>query len=128
MQSVASYLEQYKSAPKEFPLIQEKAIAHFSRLGFPTHKNEEWRYTNISPLLAKEFSFATPSAKIPKEEILNRFPFLSSSFFVVIENGKINSSASLLNNLPSGIEIKNLRGGSFKQGRAEIRIYLLFIF
>src|SRR5215212_10023675 len=108
MQTVSEILKQYKKSPKEFPLLQEEAIQHFSRLGFPTTKNEEWRYTNISPILNKDFSFLISDLNISKEEILKRFPFLKDSVFVVIENGKLNPEISNIKNLPEGIEIKNL--------------------
>src|SRR4051812_35425560 len=98
MQTVSGILEQYKSTPKEFPSMQEEAIKHFSRLGFPTTKNEEWRYTNISPILNKDFSFLVSDFKISKEEILKRFPFLKDSVFLVTENGKLNSEISNLKN------------------------------
>lgn len=109
MRSVAEILEQYKSIPKEFPLQQEEAIKHFSRLGFPTTKNEEWKYTNISPILSKNFRFLIFDLKISKEEILKRLPFLKDAVFVVTENGKLNNEISNLKNLGEGIEIKNLR-------------------
>src|SRR5436190_12884321 len=109
MQTVNGILEQYKKFPKEFPLLQEEAIQHFNRLGFPTIKNEEWKYTNISPILNKNFSFLVSDLKISKEEILKRFSFLKNSIYVVTENGKINPETSSLKNLPEGIEIKNLR-------------------
>jgi len=109
MQTVSGILEQYKKSPKEFPLLQEEAIQHFSRLGFPTTKNEEWRYTNISPILNKNFRFLISDLKISKEEILKRFPFLKDSIYIVAENGRLNTEISNLKNLPEGIEIKNLR-------------------
>ena len=109
MSSVSKILEQYKNISKEFPLIQEEAIKHFSRLGFPTTKNEEWKYTNISPIVNKDFSFLIPDSKISKEEILKRFPFFKDSIYMVTENGKLNSEISGLKNLPKGIKIKNLR-------------------
>ena len=106
---MAKYLEQYKTIPKEFPLLQKEAIDNFARLGFPTPKNEEWKYTNIAPILSKDFSFAIPDFKTSREEILKLFPFIRDSIFVVVENGKINLEVSGLKNLPTGIEIKNLR-------------------
>ena len=110
MQRVVNYPEKYKAlSTKEFPQLQDKAIAHFSRLGFPTTKDEEWKYTNIAELIAKDFSFVFPERKISREEILNRFPFLQNAFYVIIENGRLNSEATDLNNLPNGIEIKNIR-------------------
>ncbi len=106
---MAAYLEKYKSlSVKEFPSLQEKAIEHFFRLGFPTSKNEEWKYTNIAPIVSKDFSFSIPETKISKEEILQKFPFVKDSVLIVIENGKWNKNISELKNLPAKIEIKNL--------------------
>ena len=83
-------------------------MEHFNHLGFPTTRNEEWKYTNISPILSRDFSFASPSFRMSKEEILRQFPFVKNSIFVVVENGKINPDASEIKNLPAGVEIKNL--------------------
>src|SRR5207253_9944944 len=74
----------------------------------PTTKNEEWRYTNISPILNKNFSFLISDLKISKEEILKRFTFLKDSIFVVTENGRLNTEISNVQSLPTGIEIKSL--------------------
>jgi hypothetical protein len=63
MQTVVNISEQYKTIAKEFPLIQEEAMKHFSRLGFPTTKNEEWKYTNISPIVNHDFAFVIPDSK-----------------------------------------------------------------
>jgi len=84
-------------------------MEHFHRMGFPTSKNEEWKYTNINPIVSKDFSFSVPVSKISKEEILERFPFVKGSVFVVIENGKVNFDASELKELQNGIEINNLK-------------------
>jgi Fe-S cluster assembly protein SufD len=106
---VNNYSEYYQSlAKKEFPALQENAMEHFNRLGFPTLKNEEWKYTNIAPILSKKFSFSLPQQNTSKEEILQRFPFAKNSIVVVMENGKLNTSASDMGNLPEGMEIKNL--------------------
>jgi len=39
---------------------RKEAIYHFEKLGFPTTKNEEWKYTNITSALKKEFSLNVP--------------------------------------------------------------------
>jgi len=113
---VENYLEKYKAIPqREFPLLQEKAIQHFSRLGFPTSKNEEWKYTNIAPIVTKDFSFSIPGNKITSKEITDRFPFVKGNVLIVLENGKINYEASALESLPSGIEIKSLAEAKNKE-------------
>ncbi len=107
--SVETFLEKYESMKRrEFPALQEKAISHFSRLGFPTSKNEEWKYTNVSPILSTDFIFQDSGSKISAEEILGRFPFLRGALYLVIENGKINHEVSSSASLPAGVEIKTL--------------------
>lgn len=49
-------LEQTK-AP-ELRELREKAFAYFVENGFPTPKNEEWKYTNVAQLINSEFQFA----------------------------------------------------------------------
>lgn len=105
---MAKFLEQYRTIAKEFPSLQDEAINHFNRLGFPTNKNEEWKYTNILPILNKDFSFLFSETKISREEIISRFSFLKDSLLIVLENGKLNANAGNLEDLSSGIEIKKL--------------------
>ena len=48
-------------APSWLKEIREGAIARFAELGFPTMKQEEWRFTSIAPIA--ETRFALPSAR-----------------------------------------------------------------
>ena len=43
-------------ATSAFHRIRKNAIARFAELDFPTLKNEDWKYTNISPLLKYDFT------------------------------------------------------------------------
>ncbi len=36
--------------------IQDEAIERFAELGFPTRRDEEWRYTNVAPIAKQEFT------------------------------------------------------------------------
>ncbi len=69
---------------------RKEALNHFLRLGVPTTKNEEWRYTNIAPSLKGKFDFA----KTSKSSNLDP-EFLTSTLFegieaniIVLVNGK----------------------------------------
>ena len=55
-------------------LLRKKAIEDFSQLSFPTNKNEEWRFTNISPLLKHKFKPAIKAPTISTKEV-ERFRF-----------------------------------------------------
>ena len=44
----------------DLALIRQDAARHFARLGFPTTRDEEWRFTNVAPIARTEF-LAAPS-------------------------------------------------------------------
>jgi Fe-S cluster assembly protein SufD len=45
-------------APEWLKQIREGAIARFAELGFPTMKQEEWRFTSVAPIAEAEFTLA----------------------------------------------------------------------
>src|SRR2546429_207074 len=50
-------------APEWLRQIREGAIARFAELGFPTTKQEEWRFTSVAPIAETRFSH--PASRIP---------------------------------------------------------------
>ena len=44
--------------------LRKKASKTFSATGFPTFREEEWRYTNISPIEKKQFTVSEQAGKI----------------------------------------------------------------
>ena len=52
-QDFQKVLEQTKNA--QIKELREKAFAYFSKNGFPTPKNEEWKYTNVAELEKHEW-------------------------------------------------------------------------
>ena len=50
--------------------LRENAFAAFSEMGFPTVKTEDWKYTNVSPILSGEWSVtAGPTGNIDDRDI-----------------------------------------------------------
>ena len=49
--------------------IRKQAFKFFTENGFPTPRNEEWKYTNTAPIAKQEFSFET--GKIDAEVVKN---------------------------------------------------------
>ncbi|MDQ4120694.1 MAG: Fe-S cluster assembly protein SufD [Acidobacteriota bacterium] len=41
-------------------MLRENAIDRFQEIGFPTVKQEEWKYTNVAPFVKDEFEIQTP--------------------------------------------------------------------
>src|SRR3989442_3384188 len=53
-------------APKWLRELREGAIARFAELGFPTMKQEEWRFTSVAPIADQRFTLAhAPHSTLP---------------------------------------------------------------
>jgi Fe-S cluster assembly protein SufD len=88
--------------------LRKDALSSFSSLPFPTTKDEEWKYTNLAPLLKHNFTPAAPGGKAGQDEV-NKFLFdeLEHSLIVFI-NGHYSEELSRLKDLPEGVIIKSL--------------------
>ncbi len=87
--------------------IRAAAMDRFNALGFPTRRDEEWRYTNVSPIANTTFQ---PAARL--ETPLSSGP--SSTFDdtemhrLVIVNGHYEPDLSSSRQLPDGVTLTNL--------------------
>ena len=53
--------------------LRQAGIASFEAMGFPTLKNEDWKYTNVEPIAAQSFAQANGEAKsIVGAEVFSR--------------------------------------------------------
>jgi Fe-S cluster assembly protein SufD len=101
---------------KESSIHQKRkdALSNFSRLDFPTIKDEEWKYTSIAPLLKHNFVPNYEKKDVSKEFIKSLlFDEMEHSLIVFI-NGRYSAEHSDLLNLSKGVivgsiadEIKN---------------------
>lgn len=63
--------------------LRELAFAAFSANGFPTQKDEDWKYTNVSAVAGEQWSVDSGRANVPAAldvELLNRFSFKRNGF------------------------------------------------
>ena len=79
--------------------IEQNAFDAFSKMGIPTVKHEEWKYTRINSLFNKDFDF-TPGLTAPSiaEKELNavRLPNHKQANELVFVNGLYSSSLSTI--------------------------------
>ena len=110
--SVADFVGQFQKAEKSFSTLhlemKKDAINNFELLGFPTTKNEEWKYTNVAGLLKNSFSVSENNLRLTQEEIKQFLPLEEDMIVLVFENGKYNKELSKISNLPKRIIIGNL--------------------
>jgi Fe-S cluster assembly protein SufD len=97
------------SAPSWLRDLRERGIARFGDLGFPTTKQEEWRFTSVAPIAEKEFRLA---GKTPAGTSLSDIaPFLlgeAAPQRLVFVNGRWNAALSATGKLPAGVRVASI--------------------
>ncbi len=95
------------SSIKPFNQIRKAAFDTFEKLGFPTTKHEEWKYSNVKELIAKTYNFNANSnfSSIDLEKI--PIPNLQGNILYFI-NGVFNSTLSQIVSDPSELVILSL--------------------
>lgn len=91
-----------------FHETRRAAISRFSELGFPTPRNEEWKYTNVAPLLRHKFKLAPEPGSLNKLA-LTEFVFdgLPQNLLVFV-NGRFAKELSRVESRIHGLVLDSL--------------------
>lgn len=76
---------------------------NFNKNSFPNHKQEDWRYTNILPIVNTSFNFANKA-----DWDVDISFFVQDVYRIVFVNGFYQPHLSGLNGLPDGVELMPL--------------------
>jgi Fe-S cluster assembly protein SufD len=86
--------------------LRASALDHFSDTGFPSLREEEWRYTNVSAIEKKLFSPLHASAqKVDNVSEWLDNSILADTYTVVILNGHFSQELSTLEGLPDEVTV-----------------------
>jgi len=110
------YLSQFKDfenslngeSVKPIHKLRKEAIENFSNLNFPTLHDEDWRYTNIAPLLKYNFKPSDGLSDFDEKKIKNFLQNKFSANLLVFVNGHFVKKLSKTKNLPDGVIIGNI--------------------
>jgi Fe-S cluster assembly protein SufD len=103
--------------------IRKEAIARFSVLGFPTTKQEEWRFTNVAPVARTAF---TPAWQFDGQgvsaDVVKRYSLGDAvGGLLVFINGHWSREHSRLSGLPQGVTVENLSSAMATRGELVTR-------
>ena len=112
--------ERFSSIPW-FKNLQESALTHLKKVGFPTIKNEDWKYTSVDALLQHHFK----SEDIPLNNDLLNMPDVQVPFAYKLSliNGALIGADDLVASFPKGVIIKSLKD-AFIEHSDKIKPYL----
>jgi Fe-S cluster assembly protein SufD len=94
-------------APPWLAELRRNGITHFTELGFPTLKQEEWVFTNVKPIQELSFIPATTPGEASIDLGTFKFKGLTGPRLVFID-GHLSHALSEIPGLPAGVVVTNL--------------------
>src|SRR5438874_10680234 len=80
--------------------LREDAFARFCKIGFPTTRDEDWRFTNVNAIASKSFLLAAAAHQRITSADLQQFQIPGAACRLVFINGKFTLELSDLSSLP----------------------------
>ena len=97
-------------APDWLQQLRSAAIARFEALGFPTTRQEAWRFTSVAAIAETPFALSeAPAVRAPALADLE--PFLlgdAAPHRLVFVNGRYSARLSRVEGFPPGVRVENL--------------------
>ena len=108
--SYAAQFAAVKQAAVSGPLgsLREDAFRCFDRLGFPTTRLEEWRFTNIAPIAETVFQAPTAAVGLDREVLDTLHVPRSGGPEIVFVNGHFSPELSDASGLSPGVRVRSL--------------------
>jgi Fe-S cluster assembly protein SufD len=113
---IETYVRQFEASltngaskgPEWLRTLRRQAIDRFRQVGFPTTKDEEWRFTPVGPIGANEFSATTTATATVDLATLEPLLFGHPEWpRVVFVDGRHRPELSRLSDLPPGLTIRS---------------------
>ena len=98
--------------PGWLALVRKNALERFLDKGFPTTRDEEWRFTNVAPLASAPFTLSVlprADAEDDARALKKRFGLGKlESHELVFVNGRVSKTLSSPGELPDGVVVTSL--------------------
>ncbi len=121
--AISRYAAEYQTIAPALPgqnlpwlqALRAKALAQFSAQGFPSPREEEWRYTNVFGIEKKLFA---PSLDLAGSDVDAEWlkPYkLEDAWVLVLVNGHFSAELSVLDGLPEAVTVMSMADALAKQ-------------
>lgn len=97
-------------APDALKTLRAAGAEAFAALGFPTRRDEDWHYTNVSAIASAQYVPALDRglAHAVDAAMLAPFTFGGTWPLIVFVNGRFDAALSSFENLPDGVRVLSL--------------------
>jgi Fe-S cluster assembly protein SufD len=93
--------------------LRDRAASRFVELGFPSTRDEDWRFTSVTPIASSEFRLAGQATLT--EPTLDGFLYADAPFRLVVLNGRVLPELSRTAGLPIGMRFGSLAAAATDQ-------------
>src|SRR5579862_657908 len=115
-QALQHYLEGFTSLEKTVPSrqhpwlrkLREDGFARFAETGFPTSRDEDWRFTNLSAIAQTPFRLVRENHHLPSQSDIAPYHVAGAACRLVFVDGRFVSELSSVGILPGGVTISSL--------------------
>jgi Fe-S cluster assembly protein SufD len=87
--------------------FREQGLAQFARQGFPTPRNEDWKYTDVAPIVSRPFAPVGDGVKVDLQARVEQLALPGPR--LVFVDGRLVPGLSSLEGLFAGVTVKPLR-------------------
>ena len=90
--------------------LRQAGLDRFQAAGFPSSRDEDWRFVNLAPLVAEPFRLAQPGAegRVTREALAPYLYAIPGVVTLVFVNGRYTPALSTLPALPAGVTVQPL--------------------
>jgi Fe-S cluster assembly protein SufD len=89
--------------------LRKAAISRFAEVGFPTVRDEEWKYTSVAPIVRVRFRRPPRRSSGALSAVLKQFGFAElAENRLVFVNGHYSERLSSIHSMPEGVKICSL--------------------
>jgi Fe-S cluster assembly protein SufD len=103
---LAALEQRAQGGPRWLQDLRDRGAARFAQLGFPSVRDEEWRFTSVAPIAGTEFQPA-PHERLDEAQ-LETFLYADAPHRLVIVNGRFAPELSRTAGLPRGMRFGSL--------------------
>ncbi len=116
LQNYQHYVAQFKAfeqngaskSPSWVRDVRKNALVEFTSRGFPTTKQEDWKYTNVGPIAKASFQYFCRLSKISSEVVSSSLVDGTDQYVIAFVNGHFSNEHSQLKDLPKDVAVKSL--------------------
>ncbi|ROO26556.1 Fe-S cluster assembly protein SufD [Salinisphaera japonica] len=111
--SIDHYLAEFSRIERDLPgsddskRVRSTELKRFAETGFPTVRDEEWKYTSLAAVEKRRFEINDESAAIDKSALDAFMPKGFEAHRLVLVDGYFNAGLSDLNDLPAGVTVRS---------------------